>query len=306
MSSSPLDRFIKPWKINTQDRTVVYFDTEDDTKWKGPFYFIQGADCQFGLIQREIEGNTKPGWEKEKKLSELAVEKINRLNPKPKFFVICGDLCDAFYDKEPEVREAQDRDFKRIFGKLDPDIPLVCICGNHDVGDNPTEKSVYRYTKTFGEDYFKFWAGGVYFIALNSQYYMNAELVRRFALEQDKWLDEQLEVASILERPTIMFQHIPWFLTNPDSKENNYFEIKHDLRKKMMDKFVSSGVKYVFCGHYHRNAGGKYKSLEVVTTSAIGGQLGNDKSGMRIVKVYADKVEHQYHDLETFPETVVL
>lgn len=75
------------------------FFSEQEKTWNGPFYFVQGADIQFGLIQRELEKNPVPGWEKEKVLAELAVEKLNKMNPKPKFFVICGDLCDAFAGK---------------------------------------------------------------------------------------------------------------------------------------------------------------------------------------------------------------
>ncbi|KAL8175207.1 UNVERIFIED_CONTAM: hypothetical protein K2H54_016718 [Gekko kuhli] len=31
-------------------------------------------------------------WDQELKLMQQAVEAVNKLNPKPKFFVICGDL----------------------------------------------------------------------------------------------------------------------------------------------------------------------------------------------------------------------
>lgn len=64
--------------------------------WEGPFYFVQGADSQFGLTERYIEKKEVYGWEKEKDLARQCVQKINSLEPKPKFFVICGDLCDAF------------------------------------------------------------------------------------------------------------------------------------------------------------------------------------------------------------------
>lgn len=67
----------------------------DEYQWKGPFYFIQGADPQFGLIKAWAVGNTGSGddeWGEEIKLTEQAVQAINKLNPKPKFFVLCGDL----------------------------------------------------------------------------------------------------------------------------------------------------------------------------------------------------------------------
>jgi hypothetical protein len=46
--------------------------------------------------------------------------------------------------------------------------------------------------------------------------------------------------------------------------------------------------------------------MEIVTTSAVGFQLGNDKSGFAIVKVFKDKIEHKYYSLEDVPTTVNL
>lgn len=294
------------WKITGVNRTNINFNEDQEKTWHGPFYFIQGADIQFGLIQRELEKNPVPGWEKEKVLAELAVEKLNKMKPKPKFFVICGDLCDAFGDVQPEVRAAQDADFKRIFAKVGPDIPLVCICGNHDVGDNPTVQTVEKYRNDYGDDYFSFWAGGIFCIAINSQFYHNAPLVPQLVSEQDQWLDRQLEIACTCSTHTVVFQHVPWFLDNPETKEVEYFCIEHDTRKRIMEKLIAAGIRYVFCGHYHRNSGGFYKNLEVIVTSAMGGQLGNDQPGMRIVKVYEDRITHEYLSFEDLPENITV
>ena len=62
------------------------------------------------------------------------VELLNRMSPKPAFFIVCGDLVDAFPDKWPEIRSEQEKDFFKVFSKLNTDIPLLCVCGNHDVG----------------------------------------------------------------------------------------------------------------------------------------------------------------------------
>jgi hypothetical protein len=45
-------------------------------------------------------------------------------------------------DQEPEVRQKQEADFKKIFEKLDPEIPLICLSGNHDVGNSPTTETI--------------------------------------------------------------------------------------------------------------------------------------------------------------------
>uniref|UniRef100_A0A8I5ZR02 Calcineurin-like phosphoesterase domain containing 1 n=1 Tax=Rattus norvegicus TaxID=10116 RepID=A0A8I5ZR02_RAT len=79
-------------------RTLDAFSSEKEREWTGPFYFVQGADPQFGLMKAWSTGNCDNGgdeWGQEIRLTEQAVEAINKLNPKPKFFVLCGDLVHA-------------------------------------------------------------------------------------------------------------------------------------------------------------------------------------------------------------------
>lgn len=80
----------------------LFFFLEKEREWKGPFYFIQGADPQFGLMKAWSTGDCDSGgdeWEQEIHLTKHAVEAINKLNPKPKFFVLCGDLIHAMPGK---------------------------------------------------------------------------------------------------------------------------------------------------------------------------------------------------------------
>jgi len=55
------------------------------------------------------------------------------------FFIVCGDLVDAFPEKFPEIRDQQTRDLLNIYSKLDKSIPLVCVCGNCDIGNGGLE-----------------------------------------------------------------------------------------------------------------------------------------------------------------------
>ena len=48
--------------------------------------------------------------------------------------------------------DQQVRDFKRVWAGLDSDIALVCLCGNHDVGNRPTKESIEHWTSAFGDD----------------------------------------------------------------------------------------------------------------------------------------------------------
>lgn len=153
------------------------------------------------------------------------------------------------------------------------------------------------------------------------------------AQEQDVWLDQELE-DSVTKgyKYIIVFQHIPWFLRTP-TEEKEYFNIDTELRINMLKKFNNcgekfenklelslkkipelilflnltlSGVQGIFCGHYHRNAGGFFQKMELVVTSAIGAQMGNDKSGMRVVKMLEDGFKHEYYDVNNVPENINL
>lgn len=280
---------------------LTFKDTE--AEWTGPFFFIQAADTQLGLIERYLEKREDPKWDQEVVLLKKAIACANRMQPKPKFFIVCGDLVDAFI--ELDKRDGQIKDFKEAFKDLDNQIPLVCVCGNHDVGDIPTPESVAFYRSTYGADYFTFVVSNVLMVVLNSQYYENRSLVEEIAKQQDEWLDDVLDKSQDKYKHIILFQHIPWFLNEPE-EEKEYFNIEKELRLKMLNKFYDAGIRTIFSGHYHRNAGGFFKDLELIVTSAVGAQLGDDKSGARIVKVFDDAIHHEYFALEDLPSSISL
>ncbi|KFM81499.1 Calcineurin-like phosphoesterase domain-containing protein 1, partial [Stegodyphus mimosarum] len=285
-----------------QNRTFPGFEKEQNKVWRGPFYFIQGADTQFGMIDTYIKHLPNPTWDKEIDLAKEAIEAINAMSPRPRFFIVCGDLIDAM--PGTKYRAGQEEDFIRVFKELHPDIPLVCVCGNHDIGNTPTPATVQSYQNKFGDDYFTFYSEGVMFIVLNSQFFEDPSLVQDLAQEQEAWLDKQLEEAkSGNYKHVIIFQHIPWFLKCPDEKKE-YFNIIPELRTKMLEKFYEANIRAIFCGHYHRNAGGFYKDLEVIVTSAVGCQLGTDKSGFRVVKLGENSIDHKYYAFEDAPKTI--
>lgn len=161
------------------------------------------------MIEHYKKKIENPGWTEEIELCQRLVRAINRMTPKPKFFVVCGDLLDAypgkekspmstratvscriglnvttsvFVDRFPERRALQEKDFKKVLADLDPEIPLVCVCGNHDVGETPTQETVTKYRASFGDDYFSFWCGGVFYITINTQYYWDGSEVMAYCL----------------------------------------------------------------------------------------------------------------------------
>jgi hypothetical protein len=82
----------------------------------------------------------------------------------------------------------------------------------------------------------------VRFLALNSQYFEDASKVPELAQKHEEWLNEELRLAKQAGSRVIVFQHIPWFLNDPD-EETNYFSIKPNIRKVWLEKFKNSGKK---------------------------------------------------------------
>lgn len=76
--------------------------------------------------------------------------------------------------------------------ELQPSIPLICVCGNHDVGNVPTPDTLTEYRKDFGDDYMAFWVKGVKFLVINSQLYSDSSMCEMEADKHDRWLMDQL------------------------------------------------------------------------------------------------------------------
>ena len=141
---------------------------------------------------------------------------------------------------------------------------------------------------------------------INSQYYADSTNVPDEFESHEKWIDEQLQVfRDSNSSQAVVFQHIPWFLKSFD-EDDEYFNMKKEIRARMLKKFRNAGIKHIFSGHYHRNAGGMWNDLEMIVTSAIGCQIGSDKSGMRIVRVFEKTLDHKYYGLEEFPLEISL
>lgn len=253
-------------------------------------FFIQMADPQFGMFTEN------KGFCKETRNFEKAIQDANLL--KPSFVIVCGDLVNE------TGNHSQVAEYKRIAAKVYSSIRFYQVAGNHDLGNEPSPKTVSDYRKEFGRDYYSFTSGNLFCIVLNSSLFKAPTLVEDEAAKQDQWLLKTLKKAKRKKFANIIvFQHIPFFLTDPYEKDG-YFNIPLQRRMKYLDLLDKYGVKYVFAGHLHKNAIGRYKSIEMVTTGPVGKPLGNDPSGFRIVTVNKNNIQHRYYSLDSVPSTI--
>jgi 3',5'-cyclic AMP phosphodiesterase CpdA len=251
------------------------------------FFFVQLADMQFGMFASDRD------FAQETVNYEFVVANINRI--RPRFVVICGDLINKVGDA------AQTAEYLRITAKIDPSIPVYAVPGNHDVGNEPTPETLAYYRQHFGPDHYSFVQGSLYGIVLNSGVISAPGNVQKAAAEQEVWLKAELAKArSTGARHIVVFQHHSWFLEKAE-EPNQYFNIPLEQRRHYLDLLKGAGVRYIFAGHYHRNAYGRDGDLEMITSGPVGQPLGTDPSGIRIVTVKDTGLEHRYYTLGNIP-----
>jgi 3',5'-cyclic AMP phosphodiesterase CpdA len=254
-----------------------------------PFFFIQASDPQFGMYTADKSfAQETANW-------EFAIAGVNRLHPA--FLVVTGDLTNKAGDA------AQIAEYRRIDAKLDPSIHLYNAPGNHDVGNDPTPQSLAAYRATYGPDYYSFREGPIYGIVLNSSLFKAPEHVAAEAAKQEKWLAAELDKAKSTGATAVVFQHIPWFLESPDEPDQ-YFNIPLETRRRVLALLKSHGVRYVFAGHYHRNAHGRDGDLEMITTGPAGMPIGPDPSGFRVAEWNGGSLTHKYYGYGVIPSSI--
>jgi serine/threonine-protein phosphatase CPPED1 len=300
-------------------------NTEEQRK-RPKHAFVVCADTQLGMTSQCQE------WETELAFSKKAVQLINALEPRPLFCIVCGDIADmeyTFYQGPKFTRQQCDQiqgqqysDFQAVYDSVHPDIPLVCLCGNHDVGNRPTKASIARFASFFGDDILAFWANGTYNIVLNTALISDhsAEGAKDLFDEQLEWLTERLEYAKAKQASNIfVFGHHPWFLYREEEEghelsgmtpfpeewgprdggiPDSYFHIPIAHRSVFMALFRDYGVTACFSGHFHQNYVSKSSwGMEMIITGPLSMILESDgkpKSytevnarGVRLVEVEA-------------------
>lgn len=298
--------------------------------------FIVCADTQFGM--RDLNES----WEFELEISRRTVAKINKMRPLPAFVSVCGDLVDmeaSFYKDKPkspfsmdmchEIQDKQNKDFQAAWGKLDDRVALVCLCGNHDVGNRPTKSSIKRFNHAFGDDYLSFWCNGTFNIVVNTNTFSNPDGAPELLDEQLEWIERELKQARECGAEQIFaFGHHPWFLYNEDEVKDDltgispfpkewgpppspdagfpdhYFHIKRENRRLALNLFREYGVTASFCGHFHQNLCSKTKwGMQHIVTAPLSiyfestgkpSQEEDNGVGFRLIRVREGHFEHEF------------
>lgn len=283
---------MKKWMRLTASLVICTFCLVSNAAAAEPFFFIQLSDPQFGMFTDNQD------FAQETANLELAVATVNRL--RPAFVVITGDLVNK------PGNDAQIAKYQRIMRRVNPTIPVYNVAGNHDLANVPTPARIAAYTNQFGSDHYTFRHAGFIGIVLNSVIIHSPQQTTNQLAEQERWLRIELDRArQNSAQHIVIFAHHPGFL-KAAGEPDEYFNIPVERRAPYLALFHEFGVKHLFAGHYHRNAVARDGDLEAVTTGPVGKLLGEDKSGLRIVIVRDDQLEHRYYHLGELPNRIDL
>jgi 3',5'-cyclic AMP phosphodiesterase CpdA len=286
--------------------------------------FVQMADPQLGqfahLSGRSPEEiaryrrhgmNVRPAarvthFDEETRRFEAAVAAT--ITARPRFAVVCGDMVNAAGDPR-QVAEV-----KRVASQLPAHVPLRYVPGNHDVcadSEVPDHATLARYREDFGPDFYAFREADAHFIVLNASVLQHPERVPEELDRQMAWLEHTLRQARREGAAhLIVFTHQPLFLAHaeeadedppwapsPPGRPPGYWVVPRARRMPVIELFRQHGVHAVFCGHWHRNHEARDGEMIQVLTGAVGYPLGDDPSGIRLVRLTAAGVEHTYQPL---------
>lgn len=313
--------------LMAKDRTYEGFTEEEEGDWDGDYDFIQLADPQLGMLHWD------KGWSEEAAMLRLAVQHVNRL--KPRFLLISGDLVNAFPSgpgAKPEVAAREIASFKEVLRELDQDISIILQPGNHDIAQTPLPEDVQAYIERFGDDYFSFWVGGVFYLSINSQYYMDAVHTQKLREDQDKWIVSELARAKGVAQHIVILSHVPPFV-GQEEEPQGWATWELEPRRRILAAAADAGAKIWLSGHFHGNAATRTQhGMEIVVTSsccsainwtqdaamaatverpdfkaAVGSPpvvADAHHSGFRIVRVREHSFEHRFFSLADMPESL--
>ena len=237
---------------------------------------VQLCDTQLGMGEYKHDVET----------FELAVKQINALRPDLVF--ICGDLINKTSDDKAF------EDFKRIKSKFT--VPVYCASGNHDVGNEPTIKSLKRYRAIMGDDYYSVEHKGYTFIVTNTQLWKY-----RVPVETEKhegWVRTTLRAAKAKQLPVFMVGHYPLFTESIDEEEK-YYNIAVEKRRELFELYCKSGVVAILAGHTHRNIVVDYKGIQMVASATTSRNFDNAPMGFRVWHIEGTPpFKHEYIAVE--------
>lgn len=205
---------------------------------------LDGRKTELTFVQLS---DTHVGHDKDHETFERAINVINRMNPRPAFVVISGDLTDHF--SPPQIKL-----FKKLLAKLK--VPVNIVPGNHDVMFSPTQKRLSWWSREFPEVKTPYRAdhGPVTIIGVDSQLWNarnRSRDVAQVASQQWAQMEALISQARADGQRVMVLNHIPAVPTfYPARLAQSWTTPRMHAYLDMLDRH---GVEAELSGHVHRD-----------------------------------------------------
>jgi predicted MPP superfamily phosphohydrolase len=257
--------------------------------------FVQASDPQMEWNQCNPGGIDDLKW-------GITINKINVINPD--FMLVTGDLINA------SGNDTQAAEYKSYRAALNPTIECYEVPGNHDISEPPDAGKYLWWKNNFGypldddsnNPWYSFTYGDSIFIGLD-------DIVLRSPfggqdVNEMNWLTLTLADANEAGYAhKFVFMHVALFITSAGEAYNSAENLPLVIRGQLLDLFHEYGVKVVMAGHRHTNNYAVDGDLQMYTTTSCTCGLGSPPTtpGIRIFKVYSDRVEQEFRTLDSLP-----
>ncbi|HWU41472.1 MAG TPA: metallophosphoesterase [Candidatus Acidoferrum sp.] len=166
----------------------------------GAFSFVQISDSHIGFAadaNRDVTGTL-----------QLAIDRINALQPAPAFLLHTGDLT---HSQKPGEFDTLAENLKSARASQ-----VFYVPGEHDVFADDGKAYLDRYGQgTFGKGWRSFDYQGVHFLGLNNVSDLKAGGLGSLGAEQLEWIEKDVEGLSS-STPIVVFAHIPLWAVYPE------------------------------------------------------------------------------------------
>jgi len=288
------------WRIDenygaTTIQGDVWTFTTIDAASEPDLVFVQASDPQMEWNQCNTGGVDDIKW-------GTTIEKINMLNPD--FVLVTGDLINS------SGNTTQAAEYQSYKAALSPTIECYEVPGNHDISE-PPDAGKYLFWKNYfapsvdtdaNNPWYSFAYGDSIFIGLD-------DIVLRSPfggkdVEEMNWLTQTLidaETAGYAHK--FVFMHVALFVSSATEPNDPAGNLPLVIRGQLLSLFHEYGVKVVMAGHRHTNNYAVDGDLEMFTTTSCTCGLGSPATppGIRIFKVYSDRVEQEQRTLDSLP-----
>ena len=103
----------------------------------------------------------------------------------------------------------------------------------------------------------------------------------------EAWFDQEIERAKSYGGRVILASHIPPFAATLDEKDS-YDNHPRAGRRERLERYVTSGARFMLTAHRHRMAAQGYKSLSMLGAEALCDNFDMRPPGFRIFEVAPD------------------